>query len=543
MERIKISPQGCLQFPEFEASGMVGREKDLENLDTIIKGKRDHMNQVTVIRGMVGEGKTYLAMAYCQKAYKEKTFEAVFWLDANDSMKRRQYWIDICDILDIPKQQPASNQEDLGLEERDRIHQGISALRRLEKPWLLVLDGLNSPNWTSSVMDFVALSREPHGAVLITTRWMDDTFLRKPPVLPLAADFMDLKPMAKDFLHKLFSSSVSGHGEWDREKDGRAATRILDQFGHHVWVITQICQFIKVCKIKDLNMFECRRIDSAWSELSFLRGYQGDNTDCPGPLSLCNTLDESLDEMFGRKWSDEAEEMANGAFLLLSFLSLFDCSAVSMQLIIAAVDSKRDTSYEFPWASICIDRGDLSEARLRLLFKTFYDCSLLQATERPKEVPQGLELFSIHPIIREWLYIRLEKNERLMLINLAMETFDSMYSRSIKEESKLDALIFLNRTFEGHTVALLKSLSSTSLHDIGTCLSSHSFFQLLHIESEPFTLGMYPRMVEKFYRVENELPCEIPITRKGYFDPKKSSLNRALGACILLHRGNAIRSG
>ncbi|KAJ5361311.1 hypothetical protein N7541_002155 [Penicillium brevicompactum] len=425
MEIANFQPSGESQYTGYDTPDLVGLGDELSQLDISIRAESHLVGRIRVLQGMAGSGKSRKAWAYREKVLEEKTFGAVFWFDATDLTKFHQSCAKILDILPGTTEQPGATD----LESKAIL--GLSKLRVFGKPWLLILDGFEDPDLTSWIENHLNVHESTIGAILITTR--------RPDFLPWggkAISHTDIRLTEKAFAHELldcFFAKVSGSEVWDKNANAEQdALEIIRYFRGHFWVITQIAPFIRSRNIPNLSSFlktDPKVLErELWSRVPVLRGQDsGTTTIGKPPNTKITSLSEIFEPMFASHFKDKSEDLKNGAITMLFFLSLFGCDRLSETLVIEAINTKRGQTYQFPWGLFCMNEGCFDQDELQRLFDQLYCHSLLCQSVPSFPEPEEHVSFSIDPIFCSWLGTTLDKSSRSKVIQLALETIDSLF--------------------------------------------------------------------------------------------------------------------
>ena len=149
-----------------------GREQDLRTLrDGFLGG--EHRQAIVALGGM---GKTYLALEYARRFWKE--YKPVFWAQADTEASldnRYAEWARSLGLMRNPtrarKQAVPLSEEEARIQKQAEQAQAIAAFRQwldTHDGWLLVLDNADAPEFLHNY-----LPADPQGHVLLTTRAHD----------------------------------------------------------------------------------------------------------------------------------------------------------------------------------------------------------------------------------------------------------------------------------------------------------------------------------------------------------------------------------
>lgn len=234
---------------------------------------------------------------------------------------------------------------------------------------------------------WVRFRPEKYGAVLFTaSSWklsdLDDSTkndILNPMCSPLEISSYTLESMTRSDALDLFFSLLP-HKRWERTPESeKYATEILSKLEYHASTIKKEARSIFLSGI-----FNFALLAHKYEKYSINTMAMQDQR-----FSLYDTLRSSL-----RK----AHVDQQGAPQFLYFLSFFDCSSLSMQLVYTAFSCKDGTDYQIPWGSICLEvDGGWDSMKCKRLIKDLYMVSLLQLES------DECDLFSMHPAVQNWL--------------------------------------------------------------------------------------------------------------------------------------------
>ncbi|KAL4981967.1 hypothetical protein BDW68DRAFT_182990 [Aspergillus falconensis] len=160
--------QPIIEFPDTRQSpAFVGREDILSAIEHHFDNDKGSPRKV-VLRAMGGQGKTQVALRFCQQAFRpdragNRRYHAIFWVDASTEGTVRKSFKNIRAAVEKTSQQTQIDEED-----------GIMYVKRIMKtwsfPWLIVFDNYDNPA-EFGIADYMPFG--VHGAILITTRHED----------------------------------------------------------------------------------------------------------------------------------------------------------------------------------------------------------------------------------------------------------------------------------------------------------------------------------------------------------------------------------
>lgn len=205
----------------------------IDELSKISEGlKQSHLPGVPArfaVHGMSGFGKTQLLMQYAQSAITTEEYQHIFWIAADTESKLLDGFCNILNELEHPLQH-CQNQNDKATATRIWLEEASQS-----QSWLLVID-----NVTKSVavrLHNIIPTKNQHGHIIITTRWMDiaQTFVKEstPETSILALQGLRLED-ATDLLLDVAGLSLQSVSSEDRAK----AQALVERTGCHPLAIS-----------------------------------------------------------------------------------------------------------------------------------------------------------------------------------------------------------------------------------------------------------------------------------------------------------------
>ena len=151
----------CLgQAPYIDSTFFIGRESEMKEIREALK-LRDRMQkqQRLVLGGMVGIGKTQLAISYAKRHHND--YESVFWLNATSEATLKASFRTMAELI-FDVQEPGVLEGEQSL---IRAHQWLSDKKNTQ--WLLIFDNYDDPDQYNIERYYPSAS---HGTIIITTR-------------------------------------------------------------------------------------------------------------------------------------------------------------------------------------------------------------------------------------------------------------------------------------------------------------------------------------------------------------------------------------
>ncbi|TGO67567.1 hypothetical protein BOTNAR_0039g00030 [Botryotinia narcissicola] len=210
--------------PNRRVSGFIGREDILNRIEKGLSSESE--SRIVVLRGLGGQGKTQIALQYCDRARKNN-IRAVFWIDATSESTVKKDFKSVLEHIESPAD---STQDD------QVVASVLNRLQDWNEPWLIVSDNQDDPS-SFHLRDFMPSGQ--HGRILITSRHADTGVLAE-------TDYdIELHELPKDDACDLLikQSRVSDTASRDN------AYAIVDRLGYHALAITQAGSYIQIQKI------------------------------------------------------------------------------------------------------------------------------------------------------------------------------------------------------------------------------------------------------------------------------------------------------
>ncbi|KAK1833472.1 hypothetical protein QBC39DRAFT_346120 [Podospora conica] len=370
----------------------------------------------TVIIGMGGQGKTQLALEYCRRSLKSKQIEAVFWLDASspESIARGYQTI---------ASQAARTAGDT-LDDKAATAFAIRFISELSVRWLVVLDNFDNPRlFPKGIHSHLPSSPDGFGRWLFTSRHQDVSSLG-------TSIFLD-KLTEDEGLELFFHRLASRAPEFTRER----AISIIDRFDRLPLAIDQCAAYIRRHGLTFDRFDELYRQQSfrskLWASVPQVWDYEkqtggASEGDRRMLLNLNTTFELSLKQVEG-----SSNHPPEGVGTMLSFLSLFDRKDVSEKMAMVL----RDRSGSVPrWMLGCYTAGEWDKTKFQDILVDLYGLAILETIDLGSEWSS----FSLHPIIHEWLRLRIAPDQRQPLGEMAVDAMDRILASRLASLDVLD---------------------------------------------------------------------------------------------------------
>ncbi|KAI0011560.1 P-loop containing nucleoside triphosphate hydrolase protein [Xylariaceae sp. FL0662B] len=344
--------------------------------------------KTVVLQGMGGQGKTQLALRYCNRARSRRCYDYIFWVDASTKASTTQ------DLKEI--------YEELGGNDQDKLDSDaqIAFVRRKltadSLSWLLIFDNYDDP----SIFDLREyMPPGPRGNVLITSRSLDAE--RIGPTVHLSG-------MAESEAMELLLKQVDTTKD---ETSRSAAADIVRRLGYLPLAIDQAGAYIKA---EDLSL------------TNFLSHYEQSSRDILESVPSLWEYTESVLDNDGQKTAVAKTVFTtwNLSFTLLmrsnrdtgplkttilSLLAFFDEHKISEEHF-KDYWSLKTPNQPPEWLSLFTDEEDQwSSRKFDRVMREFSRLSLITSLDTSREETEYASV-SLHPLIRDWINLRQEKD-------------------------------------------------------------------------------------------------------------------------------------
>jgi hypothetical protein len=225
-------------IPKRRVRVFIGREDILRD----IEGKFNLGDKVTepcvvVLRAMGGQGKTQVALEYCNLS-KSKQLKGIFWIDATSENTLKKSFKAIAERI---KSTSEIQQPDTGVEfVTEKLEEWL-------EPWLIVFDNYDNP-LSYNLREYIP--DRGNGRVLVTTRHSDADGLADP------ENVFELSPLPDSDALKLLLKQSQNEETESNLQEGR---QIVERLGGHALAITQAVrtiQFISLFSLSHRNIIE-----------------------------------------------------------------------------------------------------------------------------------------------------------------------------------------------------------------------------------------------------------------------------------------------
>lgn len=390
-------PPAYYHLPSLGQAKFIGRKDILQAIDRVLRvGGRD--TNVAVLLGMGGQGKTSLAIEYCRAEKTRGYFKTILWINSFSNISIQRSFAEIArnTVALSGEQRVFPNSE----AQITFIH-GI--IESKGAPWLVVFDNYDWPQKVKNILEYTPKSS--HGAVIMTTRHGDVASLGALISVPgmCEADAVEL------LLQRTGHTRTVSH-----LTQTRAVVKVL---GYLPLAIDQSAAYIRCRKITPgefLDHYKNRK-EKILKEVPSVWDYQRSlgEEDQETPLSVFTTWEMSF--LQAQAHSPIGDSL--GHFLsTLAFLAplhvRMEIFEVYYERLCAAGDAVP------PWIESFSDESSWDKYEYQDVVASLTDLSLVKHNENPTEEEDQLDetssfcSLSLHPLVREWIQLRIPTRER-----------------------------------------------------------------------------------------------------------------------------------
>lgn len=437
-------------IPSRQLSFFVGRQDVLEKLSDCLENTTVHSTRrkAAILTGMGGQGKTQIALEYCQRAQLSKTYGIIVWIDASTEITLIRTFSNIVDKLPTPGLS--------FLDDNARVSHVKTFLNQTPQSWLLIFDNFDRPDLFPNITDFFPTSK--NGAFIVTSRHNESERLGTTIAVPKMSDVESIQLL----IHRANAEMTQDNTEYARD--------IAQKLGHLPLALDQAGSYLSSRGLpisSFLEHFSHRRTlilkhTPAFWEYRKRSGLNEDET----TMNAFTTFELSLDQVI-----DDDERLAITHFLTLS--AFLGQASIGMSLF-------RDYLLSIPqvphWA-------------LRFLTDRWWDFYRYQdfvAALRARSLLVSVDFatpenkFYLHPLVGEWLRLRISPSERSDYVR---ESIQQLAASASGQRYRLN--LEGRRTLIAHIDACLENAQDT-----------------LHLDS-PWTSSLSQKAADAFAYVYN----------------------------------------
>ncbi|KAI9768627.1 MAG: hypothetical protein M1840_004824 [Geoglossum simile] len=371
------------EIPPLRVSRFVGRVKLLEEIGVSFASiTRDRScPKIVVLLAMGGQGKTQLALEYCRVARASGRFQAIFWVDASSSNTASHGFETIAAKISNKKWVFKNTEETVAFVK--------DTLGRWQSPWLIVFDNYDQPGEFGNITAYFPQGET--GSILLTSRHAGSERL---------GVTIRITGMAENEGLELLLRQSRLEKSGDNAMEGK---KIIEKLGYLPLAIDQAGAYISARNLP-LQLFAehyDRRKEVVLKHTPLLWEYQrrlgGDKGEAT--LSSFTTWELSFQQI----GKDENERTMVGHFLTLS--AFFDTSNVGEDLFRSYLVSTNDPP---KWMKLFTSGGTWDQHKYQDTVVELLSLSLLQNVD----IGASESRFSLHPLVADWLKLRLDFGSR-----------------------------------------------------------------------------------------------------------------------------------
>ena len=360
---------------------------------------------------MGGQGKTQTALRYCLKGFQNRTFNTVLWIDATSELSANQAIESILSKAGIPT---SGQQFELNLLAFKY------ALTSLKGPCLLVFDNYDTPRDFPQITKMFFQHEEI--CILLTSRHHESLRLG----MPIHVRDMDQSD-AEDLL--LISSDLIR-----QDVDSKHLANTVNMLGYLPLALDQAGAYIRKLHLS-LDLFEKHYIDKQKKILQYTPDlFEYRKSLSPGSepsvLSVFTTWELSLEQL-----GDDRPHLEH----LLTLSAFFDHNKVHEALFSTrcTLNFTACSGIQDAWLQCMLTDSAWDSYSFQDIIANLHGLSLLQKFW----IEDGHIVFSLHPLVNDWLRTRVGEKDRASMIVEAAVTVAGM-------DGSLDLFSHLNKCFQ-----------------------------------------------------------------------------------------------
>ncbi|KAF4631143.1 hypothetical protein G7Y89_g6995 [Cudoniella acicularis] len=479
--------QKYYDVPRKLVRNFIGREETLSKIDYYFSIADVTCPKVLILHALGGQGKSQIALKYCQKS--KESHQGIFWINASSEITTREAFERIATVLD--------GKSPTGLGDLDqKIQHILRTLERWETRWILVFDNYDSPE-VFDVRSF--FPRSGPGEILITSRNQN---------LGRFGERLEVPAMTSDEGLKLLLPDPT-----KRERIKDEGIRIVDRLGGLPLAIDQAAAYID-----DIGMAIEDFLPTYEKERQRILGYTPDygweyrtmqldgKTEKDKALSAFTTWNMSFQRLFlndSEKQKRAAHFLTVHAFLdhlnvaedlFRTFWEVKPSPPEWLTIFVGPTEEDSDSDspsseHDFSSDDDSLARSHWSDRQSRrpspsndtvqkgskshskdtrtknewksnLFIDLRVKCchlSLLRVQSDDDHPDRKHQIFSLHPLIRDWLQLQVKKNERrsyfqeaIGIVSVFIQSFESRNTTADQKKALLaniDACISNDKRF------------------------------------------------------------------------------------------------
>ncbi|KAL8786847.1 MAG: hypothetical protein Q9195_008040 [Heterodermia aff. obscurata] len=377
-------------------------------------------HKIVVLLGMGGQGKSWLALEFGREVITESPNKLVLWLDATSKRTLTRSLEDVADRWNNRKRKFAD------------INSRMEYIRDVlsEREWLLVFDNYDHPDQFPDVCTFIPPG---NGSILITSRHEDAAMLGKTVRLSGMDEREGLDLLRRRTEQNLSDPAIREEG-----------IKILHTLGHLPLAIDQAAAYIRQQRLplhQFLQIYESQKETVLsqkhvyWDYKKKLHGEEREET----PLGVLTTWELSIQQVSGARSHQCAVEH------LLTIAAFLGQIEVSESLFREYAHRIRPVP---EWLGRFTTKGQWDPHAYRDVVSELLRLSLVQGSSSTT----GECCLSLHPMIKDWLQLRISDADRSGYIMEAINILANFIDANVQERSLQEA-----RGLLGHLDACIHS--------------------------------------------------------------------------------------
>ena len=381
--------------PSKRVNNFVGQQNIIQRLSDSFNSETTMQQNLVVLCGMGGQGKTQAALEYCRISLSSKTYAGIFWVDASSQTSTQRGFTAIADLLKTPSQV---------FTDKEAIVPFVKAtLSDWSERWLIVFDNYDNP-LSFDISEFLPVS--PRGFVLVTSR--------SPHTRRLGQQIQVAGMSEKDALELFFTRS-----SLDRSSDNIThATSIIQRLGYLPLAIDQAAAYMQemsaVLPLEEfLSHYETNKEEILGSTPQLWQYYR--KAEKEDQIETAASVFTTWNMSFALL-RPESPAGSRKVFVL-NLLAFFDEKDISEELFAQYYRKlAHDTNPPDYWLADLVDKRGWSSIKFARMMVELSNLSLVSPFEKRED---GFLHFSLHPLVRDWIRIRQDMNLTLENISLA----------------------------------------------------------------------------------------------------------------------------
>ncbi|KAH0566241.1 hypothetical protein GP486_000362 [Trichoglossum hirsutum] len=396
-------------FPSSQVVRFVGREDLLNKIQRAFSAPASGLSISTmvILRGMGGQGKTQIALEYCRRSMDNGQFEAILWIDATSTIALTRSFENIADSM--------TNRERIFADKESRIRYVKEVLETLKRPWLMVFDNFDDPAGFKDITEYIP--RAKVGAVLFTSRHADVERLGT--AIPVSG-------MEEHEGVELLFRQTNYHKTHDNINAGLAVVRKLDCLP---LAIDQAAAYISARNLplhQFIKHYENRKatvlihVPQLWEYRKRLSEDEDETS-----LSAFMTWEMSFQQLCNQ---NKDRDLITHILTLFAFFDNLNITEDLFRVSFEPPVSNPD------WLKPLISGGEWDSFKFGDITSELQKLSLL----RILSLESGRMRFSLHPLIRDWVQLRIPLLERQKYTIAAIEMLTQTIEATPKEKHSLE---------------------------------------------------------------------------------------------------------